>query len=89
MTNAIPAGRMQLSEQAPKQIAAMYRLETSIDLDDGLRDLVRLRASQINGCAFCIDMHWKGARRRGRGAAVLARWLAREPAPHGSGARRP
>lgn len=62
MTNAIPAGRIQLSDQAPKQYAAMYRLERSIELDPVVRDLVRVRASQINGCAFCIDMHWKDAR---------------------------
>jgi AhpD family alkylhydroperoxidase len=61
----IPAGRMQLLEQAPKPAAAMYRLEASIDLDRPLRDLVKVRASQINGCAFCIDMHWKDARAAG------------------------
>jgi AhpD family alkylhydroperoxidase len=76
MPNAIPGGRMQLSEQAPKQIAAMYRLETSIRLDGGLRDLVRLRASQINGCAFCIDMHWKDSGRpaRARSGYSLDGW---------------
>jgi AhpD family alkylhydroperoxidase len=35
------------------------------DLEPGLLDLVKLRASQINGCAYCIDMHWKDARARG------------------------
>jgi AhpD family alkylhydroperoxidase len=65
MSKPIPAGRMQLLEQAPKPSAAMYRLEGSIELDPGLCDLVKLRASQINGCAFCIDMHWKDARAAG------------------------
>jgi AhpD family alkylhydroperoxidase len=64
-TPTIPAGRMQLLEQAPKPAAAMFRLEASIDLDHPLRDLVKVRASQINGCAFCIDMHWKDARAAG------------------------
>jgi AhpD family alkylhydroperoxidase len=64
-TPTIPAGRMQLLEQAPKPAAAMFRLEASIDLDRPLRDLVKVRASQINGCAFCIDMHWKDARAAG------------------------
>ena len=32
------------------------------DLDPRLRELVRIRASQINGCAYCIDMHTKDAR---------------------------
>ena len=31
-------------------------------LDESLLHLVRLRASQINGCAYCIDMHWKDLR---------------------------
>ena len=31
-------------------------------LDERLLHLVRLRASQVNGCAYCIDMHWKDAR---------------------------
>lgn len=29
-------------------------------------DLVKLRASQINGCAYCIDMHWKDLRSEGQ-----------------------
>src|SRR5947209_10686463 len=65
MSNSIPAGRMQLSEIAARQYGAMHRLEASIELDDRLRELVKLRASQVNGCAFCIDMHWKDARAGG------------------------
>ena len=34
----------------------------SVDFDPRLRELVRIRASQINGCAYCIDMHTKDAR---------------------------
>ena len=33
-----------------------------VDFDPRLRELVRLRASQLNGCAYCIDMHTKDAR---------------------------
>jgi AhpD family alkylhydroperoxidase len=33
-----------------------------VDFDHRLRELVRIRASQINGCAYCIDMHTKDAR---------------------------
>jgi AhpD family alkylhydroperoxidase len=65
MTEAFPAGRMQLPKAAPRQYAAMSRLEGSIELEPRLRDLIRLRASQLNGCAFCIDMHWKDARAAG------------------------
>jgi AhpD family alkylhydroperoxidase len=35
------------------------------DIDMGLRELVRLRASQINGCAYCVDMHARAARKAG------------------------
>jgi len=34
-------------------------------LEPTLLDLIRLRASQINGCAYCIDMHWKDLRAAG------------------------
>ncbi len=59
---AIPAGRIQLMEHARKPMAAMLRLEQSIELDNVIANLVKVRASQVNGCAFCIDMHWKDAR---------------------------
>src|SRR5215212_1178408 len=71
MNKSIPAGRLQLDEQSPKPYAAMYRLEQSIELDHGLRNLVKVRASQINGCAFCIDMYWKDARAAGESEARL------------------
>ena len=53
---------------APEQIKAMMALEASFaksSLEEGLRHLVKLRASQINGCAFCIHMHSTDARRHG------------------------
>jgi AhpD family alkylhydroperoxidase len=65
MSKTIPARRLQLTEEAPRQYAAMYRLERLIELERPLSDLVALRASQINGCGFCIDMHWKDARAGG------------------------
>jgi AhpD family alkylhydroperoxidase len=61
----IPADRIQLDEVARKPLLAMYRLEQSIELDTRLANLIRVRASQINGCAVCIDMHWKDARAGG------------------------
>jgi AhpD family alkylhydroperoxidase len=65
MTAPFPARRLTLAEHAPRAYAAMYRLETAIDLDPALRHLISLRASQLNGCAFCIDMHWLDARAAG------------------------
>src|SRR3569833_78900 len=49
-------------------IHAMLGLETQVSsagLDNKLLDLVRMRASQINGCAYCLDMHSKDARAAG------------------------
>jgi AhpD family alkylhydroperoxidase len=65
MSTTIPAARLPLVERAPRQVAALARLEATIELDGELRELIRMRASQINGCAFCIDMHWKDARAAG------------------------
>jgi AhpD family alkylhydroperoxidase len=47
---------------------AMYGLEEPLrnsGLEPALRELVKVRASQINGCAYCIDMHTKDARAHG------------------------
>ena len=52
-----------------RAMAALDRAATkeldSAGLDPGLRELVRIRASQLNGCAYCIDMHTKDARAAG------------------------
>ena len=52
-------------EATSRLYAAMFRLEREIRLDTTLRELIAVRASQINGCVFCIDMHWKDARAHG------------------------
>jgi AhpD family alkylhydroperoxidase len=60
--------RLNYGTIAPGVYEAMDALDTYISgsgLDPALVDLVRLRASQINGCAFCIDMHWRDLRGRG------------------------
>jgi len=47
---------------------AMFGLEKYLaqsGLDHKLMTLIKLRASQINGCAYCIDMHWKDLRAAG------------------------
>ncbi len=55
-------------KSAPDGIKAMMALEASFEksgLEEGMRHLVKLRASQINGCAFCIHMHTTDARKHG------------------------
>jgi AhpD family alkylhydroperoxidase len=52
----------------PGIIQAILGLEQQVSkagLDNKLLDLVRMRASQINGCAYCLDMHSKDARAAG------------------------
>ena len=44
---------------------ALDRYAGTCGLDELLLHLVRLRASQINGCAYCLDMHWKDLRALG------------------------
>lgn len=53
---------------APELIATLARLTAQINhsgLESSLLELVRTRASQINGCAYCVDMHTKDARKAG------------------------
>lgn len=60
--------RIAFEKISPDAIKAMYGLEAYIrrsGLESSLLNLVRLRASQINGCAYCIDMHTKDARAEG------------------------
>ena len=60
--------RIELMHVNPGIIQAMLGLERQVrqaGLDRQLLDLVRMRASQINGCAYCLDMHSKDARANG------------------------
>lgn len=60
--------RLDYTETDPKAIKGMLELEKYVagsDLEHSLYELVKLRASQINSCAYCIDMHSKDARKAG------------------------
>jgi len=61
--------RINFYNAAPGAIQALRGLEHYINqssgLEPSLRELVKTRASQINGCAYCIDMHTKDARAGG------------------------
>src|SRR5690349_23319767 len=61
--------RASYKDAAPGVYRAMLGLHHYLEgcgLDKRLLDLVYLRASQINQCAYCIDMHWKDLRAAGR-----------------------
>jgi AhpD family alkylhydroperoxidase len=72
--------RIDFYRASPEAIRALTALETAIaklGLDPALLDLVKLRASQINGCAFCVDLHAADLRKRGetdRRLAALPVW---------------
>ena len=77
MSTVIPAGRIQLRDVAGDTYTAMYKFSRAVTLEHGLRHLIEVRASQINGCAFCLDMHWKDARAAGESEerlAMVAAW---------------
>jgi AhpD family alkylhydroperoxidase len=62
------AERLNYPKASPEGSRAMYALEMFVKnsgLDHSLLELIKLRVSQINGCAFCVDMHWKDARAEG------------------------
>lgn len=65
---------------APDSFRALLRLERTVDesaLDARTRELVKVRASMLNGCAFCVDMHTKEARAGGESEQrlyALATW---------------
>jgi AhpD family alkylhydroperoxidase len=63
------SGRLAIHTLAPGFFRAMLQLDKAVtkELDDAgidpkLRELIRIRASQLNGCSYCIDMHTKDAR---------------------------
>lgn len=59
--------RLDYPKASPEGFRAMLALEShcKATVDKTLLHLVKLRASQLNGCAFCIDMHWHEARAAG------------------------
>ncbi|HWX56935.1 carboxymuconolactone decarboxylase family protein [Bradyrhizobium sp.] len=60
--------RMNFMQAAPDTVKALMALEAQIQgsgLEQSLIELVKTRASQINGCAYCINMHTSDARKHG------------------------
>ena len=79
------------AEVAPGAFQAMMALEQYIHgcgLEESLIHLVKLRASQINGCAYCLDMHWKDLRALGEGEQRLYSLDAWRECPYYTGRER-
>lgn len=76
--------RLDYSKVAPDGVKGLIQQETYIrssGIEDRIIELVKLRASQINGCAFCIDMHTKDARSHGESEQRLYAVSAWHEAP--------
>ena len=66
--------RMNFYQAAPDTMKALMALESQVQasgLEQSLIELVKTRASQINGCAYCINMHTQDARKHGETEARL------------------
>jgi AhpD family alkylhydroperoxidase len=76
--------RMSWAKHAPEVYKAMVRLDTAATqgLDPRLVELVRLRASQLNRCAFCLDMHTKDALAAGESVQRIVQLPAWEESRH-------
>ena len=77
--------RLDYGKAAPGSVQAMYELQEFSEgsgLERPLLELIKTRVSQINGCAFCIDMHTKDARAAGETEQRLYGLSAWREAPY-------
>ncbi|WP_243788727.1 carboxymuconolactone decarboxylase family protein [Saccharopolyspora gloriosae] len=76
--------RLNLLELAPDVYKSMVRLDTAArkGLDPALLELVKIRASQLNHCAFCLDMHSKDALAAGESVQRIVQLSAWEESRH-------
>ena len=66
--------RINFTKAAPEALDALMRVSEYVHrcgLEERLLNLLFIRASQINGCAVCLDMHWKDARAQGQSEETL------------------
>jgi AhpD family alkylhydroperoxidase len=79
-----PTPRLDWHALAPEVFKAMVRLDAAAQkgLDPKLRELVRIRASQLNHCALCLDMHSKDALAAGESAERIIQLSAWQESPH-------
>ena len=76
-TTIQPPARPSIGGGAPEAYRAMIAFDGAIDFDPPLRELVKVRASVLNGCAYCIDSHTRDALAAGespRRLYALAAW---------------
>ena len=77
--------RINISELEPDAYKAMFGIEkylNRVNLEPPLKELIKIRASQLNGCAYCIQMHTEQARKQGETEQriyALSVWKASPP----------
>jgi AhpD family alkylhydroperoxidase len=79
MTQTLTSPRLKIYKTSPELYDAMMTLSAAAakDVEPELGELVKIRASQLNRCAFCLDMHTRDARKLGvaeQKLDVLAAW---------------
>lgn len=77
--------RINFAKVSPGAVHFLLGLEKYLHdcgLEQRLLDLIKLRASQINGCAYCLDMHWKDLRAGGENEQRLYSLDAWEESPY-------
>ena len=57
--------RVNITKTQPETIKALVNLDSTLHLQPTHRELIKIRSSQINGCAYCINIHTKEARKNG------------------------
>jgi AhpD family alkylhydroperoxidase len=85
MTTETHTPRLRIYREQPAASRAMNAFDEAVaetGLEPSLRELTKLRASQINRCGYCIDMHWKDARRAGETEQRLYGLVAWREAPY-------
>jgi AhpD family alkylhydroperoxidase len=83
--------RLEFQKVAPEAFRAMLSFQSHVNnsgLEPALMELVKIRASQINGCAWCIDMHTKDARAEGESEQRIYALSAWRETPFFSGRER-
>jgi AhpD family alkylhydroperoxidase len=83
--------RIHYAKVSPGAYHALLGLEKYLKecgLEESLLNLIKLRASQINGCAYCLDMHWKDLRAIGESEQRLYSLDAWQESPYYSGRER-
>jgi AhpD family alkylhydroperoxidase len=78
----------KVAREAYESLLTPQRYLNQCGLEESLLNLIKLRASQINGCAYCLDMHWKDLRALGESEQRLYGLDAWEESPYYSARER-